>query len=597
MKRVLAPEEIPAEVVQTAQEWQRKRSFSPAAHRAALEAIFKDVLAVQESEWDTNRSLRSILARYPKEGKGFYAKSDLIAGYRLLIDEGKLEPSSLLLDRIRMKPVRTSSGVAPVTVLTAPAGCPGECIFCPDDWRMPKSYIYDEPGAQRAERDAFDPFKQTLGRIDAFESIGHDASKVELLILGGTWGAYSQDYREWFVRRCFDAMNAYGDPAYLPSSTLEEAQERNVLAGCRNVGLVVETRPDWITPDEIRHMRRLGVTKVQIGVQSLEDNVLALNKRGHTVAEVSHALGLLRTAGFKLHLHWMPNLYGATLESDRESFHRFFSDPSIRPDELKIYPCSLIAGTALYEKWQAGEYTPYTEKELVALLADIKPTVPPYTRINRLFRDIPAHHIEAGVKTSNLREVVHEELSRRGERCGCIRCREVRRNQVREEALRMTVSTYATDLTVEHFLQVVVDDERGSGTQAGLARAPLAGFLRLSLPKRPAAGSRAFLEEIRGNALIREVHVYGPALAIGSAEEGAAQHVGVGTRLLNEARRLSRAAGFDSISVIAATGTQAYYAARGFAPGELYMTGSTSTDSRSSTPSPTSQATVVPISG
>ena len=576
MKRVLAPEEIPAEVVQISQEWQRKRSFDPAAHRNALSAIFREVLAVQESEWDASRTLRSILARYPKDGKGFYAKSDLVAGFRLLIDEGELDPDPLLLDRIRMKPVRTSSGVAPVTVLTAPAGCPGQCIFCPDDWRMPKSYIYDEPGAQRAERDGFDPFKQTLGRIDAFESIGHDTSKVELLILGGTWSAYGQDYREWFVRRCFDAMNSYRDPGYVTSSSLEEAQRSNVLSANRNVGLVVETRPDWITPDEIRHMRRLGVTKVQIGVQSLDDEVLELNKRGHTVAEVRQALGLLRTAGFKLHLHWMPNLYGATLDSDRVSFRGFYDDPAIRPDELKIYPCSLIAGTELYQKWLAGDYYPYSEPELVALLADIKPTVPPYTRINRLFRDIPAHHIEAGVKTSNLREVVQKELTRRGERCGCIRCREVRRQQVREEALRLTVSTYTTDLTVEHFLQfVVVEEGERDSHAANQERAPLAGFLRLSLPKTPTAGSRAFLEEIRGNAMIREVHVYGPALAIGRSEAGAAQHVGVGTRLLAEARRLSRAAGFDRISVIAATGTQAYYAARGFEPGDLYMTGPT----------------------
>jgi elongator complex protein 3 len=576
MKRVLAPEEIPAEVVQISQEWQRKRSFDPAAHRNALSAIFREVLAVQESEWDASRTLRSILARYPKDGKGFYAKSDLVAGFRLLIDEGEIDPDPLLLDRIRMKPVRTSSGVAPVTVLTAPAGCPGQCIFCPDDWRMPKSYIFDEPGAQRAERDGFDPFKQTLGRIDAFESIGHDTSKVELLILGGTWSAYGQDYREWFVRRCFDAMNSYRDPGHVTSSSLEEAQQSNVLSAHRNVGLVVETRPDWITPDEIRHMRRLGVTKVQIGVQSLDDEVLDLNKRGHTVAEVRQALGLLRTAGFKLHLHWMPNLYGATLDSDRVSFRRFYDDPAIRPDELKIYPCSLIAGTELYQRWLAGDYHPYSEPELVALLADIKPTVPPYTRINRLFRDIPAHHIEAGVKTSNLREVVQKELTRRGERCSCIRCREVRRQQVREEALRLTVSTYTTDLTVEHFLQfVVVEEGERDSHAANLERAPLAGFLRLSLPKTPTAGSRAFLEEIRGNAMIREVHVYGPALAIGRSEAGAAQHVGVGTRLLAEARRLSRAAGFDRISVIAATGTQAYYAARGFEPGDLYMTGPT----------------------
>ena len=574
MKRILAPDEIPAEVVQISQEWQRKRSFDPAGHRNAMSAIFREVLAVQEAEWDASRTLRSILARYPKDGKGFYAKSDLVAGFRLLIAEGAIDPDPMLLDRIRMKPVRTSSGVAPVTVLTAPAGCPGQCIFCPDDWRMPKSYIFDEPGAQRAERDGFDPFKQTLGRIDAFESIGHDTSKVELLILGGTWSAYSQDYREWFVRRCFDAMNSYGDPDFVPSASLKEAQRRNVFSSHRNVGLVVETRPDWITPDEIRHLRLLGVTKVQIGVQSLDDEILEMNKRGHSVAEVRHALGLLRTAGFKLHLHWMPNLYGATLDSDRVSFRSFFDDPAIRPDELKIYPCSLIAGTELYQRWLAGDYSPYSEQELVALLADIKPSVPPYTRINRLFRDIPAHHIEAGVKTSNLREVVQRELARRGERCGCIRCREVRRQQVREEALRLQVSTYTTDLTDEYFLQFVVAEDGETGPEVvNLERAPIAGFLRLSLPKTPLAGSRAFLDEIQGNALIREVHVYGPALAIGNAEEGAAQHVGIGTRLLAEARRISRKAGFNRISVIAATGTQAYYAARGFEAGELFMTG------------------------
>ena len=364
MKRVLTPDEIPAEVHQISREWQRKRSFDPADHRAALTAIFRDILAVDDSTWDVKRSLRSILARYPKDGKGFYAKSDLVAGFRYLIEDGDLEPDSPLLDRIRMKPVRTASGVAPVTVLTAPAGCPGQCIFCPDDWRMPKSYIYDEPGAQRAERDGFDPFKQTFGRIEAFESIGHDASKVELLILGGTWSAYSQDYRQWFVRRCYDAMNAVGDANFTPAVSLEESQRRNVLSAHRNVGLVVETRPDWITPDEIHNLRRLGVTKVQIGVQSLEDDVLTLNKRGHTVAQVRQALGLLRTAGFKLHLHWMPNLYGATLQSDRASFRQFFDDPAIRPDELKIYPCSLIAGTELYQRWLEGDYTPYSEQEL-----------------------------------------------------------------------------------------------------------------------------------------------------------------------------------------------------------------------------------------
>ena len=615
MKRILAPEDVPAEVHEIAEAWQKRSRFDPAGHAAILHAVFQEIPRVPAHEWHPDHSLRSILARYPKEGKGFYSKANLVAGYRHLIEEGDLDADPLIMERIRMKPMRTASGVAPVTVLTAPAGCPAHCIFCPDDWRMPKSYIYDEPGAMRAERDGFDPFRQTYGRIQSFENIGHDASKVELLILGGTWSAYSRDYREWFVRRCFDAMNAVGDPDYTDAPSLEAAQQHNISAAHRNVGLVIETRPDWVTPDEIRHLRRLGVTKVQIGVQSLDDDILALNNRGHGVEAVRQALGLLRTAGFKLHLHWMPNLHGATPESDRVDFARFFSDPAIRPDELKIYPCSLIADTELYNLWEAGKYHPYTEAELVELLADIKPTIPPYTRVNRLFRDIPAHHIRAGVTASNLREIVHAELQRRGEQCGCIRCREVRRREVREDELRLQDFVYETDLTTEHFLHFVVESgERriGNGERrmangerrtangerdespvaspqsplpspqsplpsrqspTASPQSPLAAFLRLSLLKTPEAGSGAFLDEIRGSAMIREVHVYGPALGIGREVSGAAQHVGLGSRLLAEARRISRAAGFERISVIAATGTRDYYARRGFVQGELYMTG------------------------
>ncbi len=565
MKRILQPDEIPDDVLEKNRRWQAKRSdFDPAAHSTELYAIFQEISRIPTEEWDAYTSLRPILTRYPKGGKGLYSKANLIAGYRYLVAEGDLDLDPALMGRIRMKPMRTQSGVAPVTVLTAPAGCPGECIFCPDDWRMPKSYLFDEPGCQRAERDGFDPYAQTLGRIQSFENIGHDADKVELLVLGGTWSAYGRDYREWFVRRCFDAMNAAGDPDYTDAATLEEAQQRNVTARHRNVGLVVETRPDWITPDEIRHLRRLGVTKVQIGVQSLDDEILTLNKRGHDVQAVRDALGLLRTAGFKLHLHWMPNLFGATPEKDRGDFARFFDDPAIRPDELKIYPCSLIADTELYDLWLAGAYHPYTQEELVALLADVKPTIPPYTRVNRLFRDIPAHHIQAGVKHSNLREVVHEELRRRGTHCGCIRCREIKRRQVSPDELVLSAYSYDTDLTREHFLEFKTGPQ---SQEPGL----IAGFLRLSLPLRPGVGSRAFIDEIAGSAMIREVHVYGPALAIGRAEKDAAQHVGLGTRLLAEARRISREAGFQRISVIAATGTQAYYAERGFEGGELYM--------------------------
>ena len=233
MKRILTEDEIPLETLVQGRAWQERRAnFDPASHADTLYAIFQAIQKLPEAEW-TPASLRHILVHYPKDGKGFYSKADLVAGYRHLVAEGDLEPDPSLMKRIRMKPMRTQSGVTPVTVLTAPAGCPGKCIFCPDDWRMPKSYIYDEPGAQRAERDGFDPYKQTLGRIRAFESIGHDAAKVELLILGGTWGAYSRNYREWFIQRCFDAMNAAGDPNYTGSSSLAEAQQINVTAAHR----------------------------------------------------------------------------------------------------------------------------------------------------------------------------------------------------------------------------------------------------------------------------------------------------------------------------------------------------------------------------
>ena len=393
-------------------------------------AIFDEVRQVER--WDTDVLMR-ILARHPRDGKalasddaaatGFFAKIELVKGYQQLTAAGLLPFERTVLRRLQMKPIRTSSGVAPVTVLTEPAGCPGHCIFCPDAEGMPKSYLPNEPGARRAAQCGFDPYLQVRTRLATFEAMGHTHDKVELLILGGTWSAYSRSYREWFVRRCLDAMNeADSDPGRLPadsqpgeiiqparphgeilplvpsgasvekrpspSQTLSEAQARNETGPHRNVGLVIETRPDWVTPAEIRHLRELGVTKVQLGVQSLDDRILTLNRRGHNVATVRRAVGLLRAAGFKLHLHWMPNLLGATPNSDREDFARLWSDPSLRPDELKIYPCSIIEGTELYASWQAGKYQPYTDEDLIALVADCKAAIPPYCRVNRVFRDI-----------------------------------------------------------------------------------------------------------------------------------------------------------------------------------------------------------------
>jgi elongator complex protein 3 len=500
--------------------------------------------------WDPDR-LMQILAQHPRDNKGYYSKIELVAGYRQLTEAGELPFEPRVMRRLQMKPIRTASGVAPVTVLTEPAGCPAHCVFCPDDVRMPKSYLPDEPGARRAAQCDFDPYLQVSTRIETFQAMGHTAEKVELLILGGTWSAYSRRYREWFVRRCLDAMNGED------SATLAEAQARNEAAAHRNVGLVIETRPDWIRPAEVLHLRQLGVTKVQLGLQSLDDRILALNKRGHDVAAARRALRLLRGAGFKLHVHWMPNLFGATPASDGEDFLRLWSDPGLRPDEIKIYPCSIIAGTELFDLWQAGRFQPYGEEELIALVADCKAAIPPYCRVNRVFRDIPSDDIVAGTKSSNLRQMVQVNMAARGLACHCIRCREVREAAVAGDGLHLTVYTYDTDGSQEQFL--------GLETAGGR----LAGFLRLSLPAPDAAVA---IPEIAGAAMIRELHVYGPALGIGAAAtSGEAQHVGLGRRLVAEARSRARAAGRARLGVISAIGTRPYYEGLGFRRGELYM--------------------------
>ncbi|MFP4344746.1 MAG: elongator complex protein 3 [Anaerolineales bacterium] len=495
------------------------------------------------------RDISPVLRRYPSP-RGTYAKSQLLAAYRTLVEEGALERDPVLERRLRARPVRTISGVAPVAVLTEPHPCPGECIFCPNQSGAPKSYLDGEPGVLRALQFDYDPYEQTAGRIAALTAIGHPTDKIELLVLGGTWSYYPESYQRRFLRRCFDAMNAE------PSETLAEALERNETAPHRNVGLVVETRPDYVTPAEILRLRREGVTKVQVGAQSLDDEILALNKRGHTVDQTRRALRLLRLAGFKVVLHWMPNLYGATLESDREDFARLWDDPALRPDELKIYPAALLEGTELYDLWQQGRYKPYDEESLIGLLKEAKTLIRPYCRLNRLMRDIPADYIVEGTRKSNLRQIIRQRMEPEGLVCRCIRCREIRgRETVDPEAVRLEDLVYETDATEEHFLQMLTPEER------------LAGFLRLSLPRAPR--DELPIPEIRTAAMIREVHVYGPAQTLGRRRRGG-QHRGLGTWLLEEAADMARKAGFSELAVIAAVGTRHYYRERGFVRGELY---------------------------
>jgi len=403
-----------------------------------LLGIIQEVRAREScSPVDVNRILR----RHWGEGTPPHSRVALVASYRELCARGVLPFEREMLRRLQRKPVRTLSGVAPVTVLTKPFPCPGECLFCPSQEGMPKSYLADEPGAMRAAAHDFQPYAQTAGRLQVLHALGHPTDKVELLILGATWSAYPRDYQEWFVRRCLDAMND-GD-----SATLVEAQQRNETALHRNVGLVIETRPDAITAEEVRWLRRLGVTKVQLGIQALDDVILKQNKRGHTVQQVRDAVRLLRLAGLKIALHWMPNLLGATPESDYQDFGRLWDDLAIRPDELKIYPCQLLPETELTAVWQQGMYQPYSEETLVQLLVRCKRLVPRYCRINRLMRDIPAPNIVAGVKRSNLRQIVQQRMAEEHPVCQCIRCREVRRAEVLPGDLRLDTLAYASDVS------------------------------------------------------------------------------------------------------------------------------------------------------
>jgi elongator complex protein 3 len=496
------------------------------------------------------RGVTESVQRHPRtDGGGYLGKHVLVAAYRQLVEAGEWKEDPALLTRIRMKPVRTLSGVTTVTVLTKPYPCPGKCIFCPTDVRMPKSYLPDEPGARRALDHEFDPYEQVAARIQALEAVGHPTDKIELLILGGTWSAYRRDYQSWFIQRCLEAMNE------VESASLEEAQQINETAEHRNVGLVIETRPDHVDPAELAWLRRLGVTKVQMGAQSLDEAILEINQRGHTVDETRQAVELLRLGGFKIVLHWMPNLLGATPQSDRADFARLWE--GLCPDEIKIYPTQLLANADLYEYWLRGEFHPYTTEELVDLIADIKPGIPRYCRVNRVIRDIPSTNVVEGNKRTSLRQDVQVEMRRRGTHCDCIRCREVRKQAVSQEELRLDDLTYAASGAEEHFISFVTPDDH------------LAGFLRLSLPEHSPV--ELGLVDLQDAAMIREVHVYGQSLAVGMEQTGAAQHSGLGTRLIQEAEQVARRHGYQRLAVISAIGTRPYYINRGFERGELYL--------------------------
>ncbi|MDY0097040.1 MAG: tRNA uridine(34) 5-carboxymethylaminomethyl modification radical SAM/GNAT enzyme Elp3 [Candidatus Dojkabacteria bacterium] len=524
---------------------------------------FKNIFQkIEETKtWRVN-TLQTILKKYPKQGKGLYRHDDLVKAYRELVKKKEIKGSKKIEERIRMKPTRTQSGVATVTVLMRPFMCPGMCIFCPNEPNMPKSYIASEPGAQRALTYEFDPYLQTYNRIKALQDIGHNTEKIELIILGGTCSVYPEEYIIWFVKRCFDAMNSFGSKNYEKDSgvegitweQLEQAQHLNESTVCRNVGLVLETRPDYITKEEVIRLRRLGATKVQIGLQSLDDDILNLNLRGHTTKESKKAFELLRLAGFKIHAHWMPNLYGSNVKKDIKDFKKLWGK-EYSPDELKIYPTSIIRNTVLEKYYNEGKYTPYTHDELLKLFTEILPLTPRYNRLTRIVRDIPSNEILAGNKSSNFRQIAEEEIRKRGKKIEDIRSREIKDESITWDDIELETIKYDTTVSKEYFISYKTKDTDR-----------VCSFLRLSIPKK-----EGYIDEIKDSSMIREVHVYGTVVNIGKDSSGESQHLGLGKRMIEIAEEISKREGFRKISVITAIGTKLYYEKRGFVKNPLYM--------------------------
>lgn len=580
--------------------------FDPKPYRSELVSIIRAIEALPDEGHPIGvRQFDRILREHPRDGTGFFSRSQLLAGFRQFApSEGFGLDETEFARRVRVRRVRSLSGVTPVTVLTQPYPCPGRCIFCPNDVRMPKSYLSDEPGAQRAADNQFDPYRQAWSRLAAYRAIGHPTDKVELIILGGTWSFYPETYQRWFVMRLFDALNDFGAgldrrseaglgaldfdplPARLDGreyssnpynrlvrgflveqgreeprdgadwEALEAAQRRNETAVSRCVGLVVETRPDSVSLEEVERIRRLGATKVQLGIQSLDDAVLASNQRGHDVAATHRALRLLRGAGFKLHAHWMPNLLGATPDSDGVDFARLFEDERVRPDELKVYPCSLVESAELVQHYESGAWRPYEHEELLAVLVNVLATTPRWCRLTRVIRDISSDDILVGNKLTNFRELAQAELVRQGLPARDIRAREVRGQRVDLADLSLRETRYAVAGGMEHFLEFVTADDQ------------VAAFLRLHLPA-PGRPRDEVLAEVVGCALIRELHVYGEAMPLGRTRGGVSQHRGLGRRLLAEAR--VRASHLHGLAVISAVGTRDYYRQNGFRDGVLYQ--------------------------
>jgi len=474
---------------------------------------------------------------------------ELLKSYHAFCLKKRMKPNKMIENLLKKRLVRSLSGVVIVSVLTKPYPCPGKCLYCPTEKGMPKSYLSNEPAVMRAILNDFDPVRQVKNRLESLISQSHPVDKVELIIIGGTWSYLPGKYQEWFIKKCFESANDKS------SKTLEAAQKINEKAKHRIVGITIETRPDFINEKEILRLRRFGVTRVELGVQSIYDDVLKFNLRGHSIEDTIKATKLLKDAGFKVCYHIMPNLPGSDLKKDLEVFKEIFRNQNFQPDLLKIYPCAVLKEAQIYRLWQEGKYKPYTEKQLISLLKEVKKNIPYYCRIQRLIRDIPSQSVLIGpAKISNMRQVLANDSKKQGWRCKCIRCREVGENYNPKEKLYLFRQDYSASEGKEIFL-----------SYENKERTRLYSLLRLRLPSKDVS-----IPALKGSTIIREVHTYGQLHPLDNKSIVSPQHKGLGKKLIKEAEKISKKE-LKKIAVISGVGVRDYYRKLGYKLENTYM--------------------------
>ena len=485
-----------------------------------------------------------------------------------LIAAVPVEHRDQLMPKLRAKPVRTASGVAVVAVMSKPHRCPhiattgNVCVYCPggpdsDFEYSTQSYTGYEPTSMRAIRARYDPYAQSRGRVDQLRRLGHAVDKVEFVLMGGTFMSLPIDYRDFFIRNLHDSLSGAS------SSCVDEAVKASEQSRTKCVGLTIETRPDYCQSPHLRQMLSYGCTRLEIGLQSIYEDVARDTNRGHTVAAVQKCFELAKDAGFKVIAHMMPDLPNVGMERDLESFREFFESPDFRTDGLKLYPTLVIRGTGLYELWRTGKYRNYHPERLVDLVARVLALVPPWVRVYRVQRDIPMPLVTAGVEKGNLRELAMARMADLGLRCRDVRTREVGlqdiHNRVAPTHVELVRRDYVANGGWETFLSY--EDPRQD---------ILVGLLRLRKCGRTAAKTSPAL---KGKcSMVRELHVYGTAVAVHSRHKGRFQHRGYGTLLMREAARIAREEhGSSKLAVISGVGTRHYYRKLGYELEETYM--------------------------